>query len=415
MGLFNRKKNNEPPKVEERKVSLGGLLYNSTSSYSNTLAMKLSAVYCATNQISNSVAMLPIDVVNYDQDEKRPIQHPLWKVLNLSPDNKYNHFNVFKMAIESVILEGNAYFYIVRDDKLNVKELRYLNADFVQPLLQPDGSVKYIVAGFPAAVDAGDMIHLWQHIDESYHGLSVIRYAYNALTNAADATSTAGKFFRGGAGLNGVLKASATLTNDQKKQIRDSWSDAFGTTGNGVAVIPQGIDFQPVSVNPKDAQLLDAMEWFGVNEIARFFNISPIRLFQLDEVSYSSMESTNLAYLQDTILPYCIMIEEEFNRKLFRPSEVGKKGVHFNFSRAMQTNRKDQAEYFRTLLTNGILSLNEVRGEMGLERLDGPEGDAHYMQLSYASARDIAEGKYIKQNAKDPSAENIDGKSKQGD
>ncbi len=359
--------------------------------------------------------MLPIDVVNYDQDEKRPIQHPLWKVLNLSPDNKYNHFNVFKMAIESVILEGNAYFYIVRDDKLNVKELRYLNADFVQPLLQPDGSVKYIVAGFPAAVDAGDMIHLWQHIDESYHGLSVIRYAYNALTNAADATSTAGKFFRGGAGLNGVLKASATLTNDQKKQIRDSWSDAFGTTGNGVAVIPQGIDFQPVSVNPKDAQLLDAMEWFGVNEIARFFNISPIRLFQLDEVSYSSMESTNLAYLQDTILPYCIMIEEEFNRKLFRPSEVGKKGVHFNFSRAMQTNRKDQAEYFRTLLTNGILSLNEVRGEMGLERLDGPEGDAHYMQLSYASARDIAEGKYIKQNAKDPSAENIDGKSKQGD
>ena len=415
MGLFNRKKNNEPPKVEERKVSLGGLLYNSTSSYSNTLAMKLSAVYCATNQISNSVAMLPIDVVNYDQDEKRPIQHPLWKVLNLSPDNKYNHFNVFKMAIESVILEGNAYFYIVRDDKLNVKELRYLNADFVQPLLQPDGSVKYIVAGFPAAVDAGDMIHLWQHIDESYHGLSVIRYAYNALTNAADATSTAGKFFRGGAGLNGVLKASATLTNDQKKQIRDSWSDAFGTTGNGVAVIPQGIDFQPVSVNPKDAQLLDAMEWFGVNEISRFFNISPIRLMQLDEVSYSSMESTNLAYLQDTVLPYCIMIEEEFNRKLFRPSEVGKKGVHFNFSRAMQTNRKDQAEYFRTLLTNGILSLNEVRGEMGLERLDGPEGDAHYMQLSYASARDIAEGKYIKQNAKDPSAENIDGKSKQGD
>lgn len=375
--------------------------------------MKLSAVYCATNQISNSVAMLPIDIVKYDNDEKRPIQHPLWKLLNLSPDGVYNHFNVFKMAMESVMLQGNAYFYIDRDERLNVLALRYLNADFVQPIVQPDGSVKYIVNGFPAAVDSNDMIHLWQHIDENFNGISIIKYAYNALTNAADSTTTAGKFFRGGASLSGVLKAAATLTNEQKKQIRESWNEAFGKSGNGVAVIPQGIDFQPVSVNPKDAQLLDAMEWFGVNEIARFWNISPIRLFQLDEVSYSSMESTNLAYLQDTVLPYAIMIEEEFNRKVVKPSEVGTIGIHFNFTRAIQTNRKDQAEFFRTLLTNGILSLNEVRGEMGLPKLEGAEGDAHFLQLSYGSVKDIAEGKYIKQNAQSPGNDDIDAKAKQ--
>ena len=92
MGLFSRKKQVEQP-VEERKVSLGGLLFNSTSSYSNSFAMKLSAVYCATNQISNSVAMLPINIVRYDQDEKRPISHPVWKILNVAPDKKYNHFN----------------------------------------------------------------------------------------------------------------------------------------------------------------------------------------------------------------------------------------------------------------------------------------------------------------------------------
>lgn len=411
MGLFNRKKE-VAPVVEERKVSLGGLLYNQTSSYSNSLAMKLSAVYCATNQISNSVAMLPIDIVNYDQDEKRPINHPLWKILNLSPDEKYNHYNVFKMAIESVILEGDGYLYIERDKELNVTALHYLNADFVEPIFDK-GKVKYLVQGFPAAVDSNDMIHLWQHIDENFHGLSVLRYAYKALGNAADATNTAGKFFRGGASLSGVLKASATLTNEQKRQIRDSWNDAFGEKGNGVAVIPQGIDFQSVSVNPKDAQLLEAMEWFGVDEIARFFNISPIRLFKLDEVSYSSMESTNLAYLQDTILPYCVMIEEEFNRKLFKPSEVGRLGVHFNFSRAIQTNRKDQADYYRTLLTNGIMSLNEIRGEMGLERLDQEGADSHYMQLSYSTIENIAKGLTLKQQEQDPVNKYVDNK-KQG-
>ena len=396
MALFSRKK--KEPVAEERSVRLGGLLFNTTSSYSNSYAMKLSAFFAGVNQISNSVALLPIDVVNYDSDERRPCNRPdLWKLLNLSPDTKYNHYNVFKMAIESVILTGNAYFYIERDSKLNVKALHYINSDYVTPLLEKDGSVKYLVTGFDKAVDQVNIIHLWQHIDETFNGISLLKYAHDVLMGSKNAEDTANKFYKGGAGLNGVLKVSAPLTNDQKVEIRESWKQAFSSEGNGVAVLPKGIDYQPVSVSPEDAQLLESRE-FTITEIARFLNISPIKLFQLDEVSYSSMESTQLYYLQDTILPYCKMIEEEFNRKLFKPSEVGKIGVSFNFTRAMQTNRKDQAEYYRTLLTNGILSLNEVRGELGFEKIDSIEGDTHWIQLSYASAKDIANGEYKKQN-----------------
>ena len=217
MGLFSRKK--KEPVVEERSVSLGGLLFNTTSSYSNNYAMKLAAFYAGVNQISNSVALLPIDVVNYDPDEKRPINRAdLWKLLNLSPDQKYNHYNVFKMAIESVIMTGNAYFYIERDNKLNVKALHYINSDFVTPALQENGSVKYIVSGFNEAVDQVNMIHLWQHIDETFRGISLLKYAHNVLMGSKDAEDTANKFYKGGAGLNGVLKVSAPLTNEQKKE-----------------------------------------------------------------------------------------------------------------------------------------------------------------------------------------------------
>ena len=413
MGLFSRKKQVEQP-VEERKVSLGGLLFNSTSSYSNSFAMKLSAVYCATNQISNSVAMLPINIVRYDQDEKRPISHPVWKILNVAPDKKYNHFNIWKQAIESVILQGNAYFLIERDERLNVKSLNYINADFVQPMMQEDGSVKYLVTGMNRAVESSEMVHLWMHVDENFNGISLLRYAYNTLSSAADTEKTSNNFFKGGAGLNGVLKASATLTNDQKKQIRTSWLEAFSNGGNGVAVLPQGVDYQSVSVNPKDAQLLESQE-FNVVQIARFFNISPIKLFQLDEVSYSSMESTELYYLSDTIMPYVKMVEEELNRKLFKPSEVGKLGVQFDFKEAMKTNKQAEGEYYRMMLTNGILSINEIRGELGLPRIESAEGDVHYLQLSYGNAKDIAEGKYVKQQQQSPGNDQIDAKQKQGD
>ena len=394
MGIFSRKK--DIPAVEERSVSLGALQFFQGAGFSNSTSLKLSAFYCGVNQISNAVAMLPIDIVEYDNDEKRPVKHPLWKVLNLSPDEKYNHYNVFKMAIESVIIKGNAYFYIERDEKLDVKALHYINADFVQPMLQADGSVKYLVQGLQKAVDSINMIHLWQHIDENFNGISLLKYAYNTLKGAYDAEVSAAKFYRGGAGLNGILKANSTLTNDQKKQIRESWQQAFSVEGNGIAVLPAGLDYQSVQVSPEDASLIDNRN-FNIVEIARFLNISPIKLFQLDEASYSSMESTQLYFLSDTIAPYTTMIEEEFNRKLVKPSEVGRIGVSFDFTQALSTNRQAEGEYYRMMLTNGIMTINEIRGRLGLPRIDEKAGDSHFVQISYGTAEDIAEGKYIKQ------------------
>lgn len=399
MGLFSRR-NAPAPVQEERQVSLGGLLYNSVSNFSSSTSMKLSAVYCATNQISNAVAMLPIQIIQYDNDEKKRIMHPLWNILNLCVDGKYNHFNAFKMAIESVILKGNAYFLIDRDERLNVKALHYINADYVQPMLQEDGTVKYVVSGMAEAVDAEDMIHLWQHVDDTFRGISLIKYAYNSLKGSKDAEDSASKFYRGGAGLNGVLKASSTLTNEQKKQIRESWNAAFAPDGNGVAVLPNGLDFQPVSISPEDSQLLETRE-FNVVEIARFFNISPIKLFQLDEVSYSSLEATQLSFLSDTIQPYTTMIEEEFNRKLFKPSEIGRLGVMFDFTQALQANKTAQAEYYRTLLANGIMTVNEIRGELGLEKIADPSGDAHFLQIAMGTIENIASGAYIKQTSQE--------------
>lgn len=418
MGLFDffkRKQVVVEQPTEERQVRLNSLPFNTTSSYTNKQALRLAAVYSAVEQISNAVASLPIDIVEFNEAEKRPVKRPeLWSVLNLSPDRKYTHFSAFKMAVESLLLTGNAYFYIERDTNLEPKALHYINSEFVQPILTEAGTVLYSVAGMSKAIPQENMIHLWLHIDETFRGISVISFAVKVLEGATNQDDTANRFYKGGAGLNGVLKVNGPLTNEQKLEIRDSWKTAFSNQGNGVAILPKGIDYQSVAVSPEDAELLSSRK-FSVEEIARFFNISPIKLYVLDDVSYSTLEATELFFLQDTILPLCRNIEEEFARKLFKPSEFGKFGIQFNFTRAMTTNRKDQAEYYRTLLTNGIMSINEVRGEMGLSKIEGAEGDARFLQLSYGSVKDIAEGKYIKQNAKSPSEEEIDNKQKQNE
>ena len=228
---------------------------------------------------------------------------------------------------------------------------------------------------------------------------------YNAEKHSSD-------FFRSGAGLMGVLKASAPLTNDQKRQVAESWKMSIANTaGGGVAILPQGLDFQSISISPEDSQLLESRK-YNVVEIARFFNISPVKLFDYSNVSYSTLEQTSLSYLQDTILPFTQLMEDEFNLKLFKPSEVGKLMVDFDYSVLVQTDKNTEAEYYTKLLTNGVVTVNDVRSRLGFEPSEELGSDKHWMQISYATIENIASGAYIKQTDQSQ-GQKVDNKVKQ--
>lgn len=401
MALFDFLKRKEEPKQpeEERGLFDGlGLTYSTMSSYANTKAMRLATAFACTNIISNAVALLPIKVKKYDNGKMVDIEHPLKKVLNLTPNQKYNHFNLFKLLIESVILNGNGYLYIERDERLNVKALQLIDPAFVEPVPQGDGTVKYIVAGMDSAVDSINMIHIYQHCDTMFNGISLLKYAINTLNAAWDTEDQSNKFYKRGAGLLGVLKAAAPLTDAQKSQIAQSWEKSISrTSGGGVAILPQGLDFQAISVNPEDAQLLEARQ-YSVIDICRFFNVSPIKVFDYSHLSYNSLEQIDLSFMQDTILPYAQLIEDEFNRKLFKPSEVGKYYIDFDFNSIIGTDKKTESEYYRTLVTNGLITISEARERLGFAPLEGDEYNQTFLQLSYGTVKNIADGMYIKQN-----------------
>lgn len=418
MGLFDIFRRNKteiaPVEQEERGLFNGlGLGYNSISTYSNAQAMRLSAVYACTNIITNSIALLDAKVVKEVDGEKVELKsHPLNRILNLKPNERYNHFNFIKLLFESVILRGNGYAYIERDERLKVKSLQLIDPEFVQPLVQEDGSVKYIVAGVDGAVDSTNMIHLFMHCDAYMNGISVLKYADMALSAAYDAEKTSDNFFKGGGGMLGIIKSAAPLTKEQKQSIGQSWREAMVNTGHGgVAILPQGLDFQSISVSPEDAELLDARKYSTV-QICQFFGVSPWKIFDYSHTSYNSLEQADLSFIQDTIMPYVRLFEDELSRKCVLPSEIGKVYVEYNFEALLSADMKTQAEYYKTLIVNGVLSINDVRSKLGFAPVDGEFGDELWMQISYAPAKSIAAGEYIKGKDQNTNVNNdVTGKS----
>ena len=399
MGIFTRRKKEvEQPVAEERAVTLNGLSFNSWTSYSNEQALRLSAVYRSVETIANALAVLPFSVYKVDDDNKTKVKHSLSTILNLRPEKRFNHYEWMKLMMSSVLLKGNAFAYIQRDENLNVTSLTYIDADFVTPMIQPDGSVKYLVAGMSQAIDQVNMIHLYIHLDSTYRGISVLKYASRSLETASEAEKHADNFFKSGANLSGIIKASSVLTNDQKKQIQESWRGAFNTGSDNkvsVAVLPAGLDYQPISVTPEDSELLSTRK-YNVVEIARFFGVPPFKLFEYEDASYNSLEWAQIMFLQDTILPLAEMVKAEFNLKLFKPSQIGKLMLDVDYSILMSTNKETEANYYKTLMVNGIISINEARYKLGYEPIDESIGDKHYMQLSMSSVDAIAEGLNVK-------------------
>jgi hypothetical protein len=92
-------------------------------------------------------------------------------------------------------------------------------------------------------------------------------------------------------------------------------------------------------------------------------------------------------------------MEDEFNLKLFKPSEVGKVMVDFDYSVLVQTDKTTESEYYTKLLTNGVLTINDVRSKLGFEPSAEEGSDKHWIQISYATVENVAKGAYIKQTA----------------
>lgn len=380
MSWFNKKKK------EERNSTFDYLLYNSIGSYSESKAMLLSTVYRCVEVISDSIAQLPIEIYKIDKlgYKTKYIEHSAYNLLSREPNNKMTRFTFMKTMVASMILKGNAYAYIERDSQGNALALHYIPSDLVtiiKPQSLKDNTV-YNITGIANAIESCNMIHLLNFSYDGIEGISTLRHAKGTLGLTADSEAHAQGFFRGGANLAGVLKVQSTLTDKQKVALKDSWQTAFSpTTGtpNGIAVLEGNMEFQPITVNPTDAQLLETRQ-FNVIDICRFFGVSPVKAFDLSKSSYSTVEATELAFLTDTLSPLLEKIELEFERKLFKPSEKSNIDVRFNTASLLRADKQSLANYYNTLFQIGVISPNEIRRELDMPYINN--GDETFVQVN---------------------------------
>ena len=221
-------------------------------------------------------------------------------MLNLEPNLMMSRFTFMKTLIAKVLLEGNGYAKIYRDRSGNPTSLELINAP-VTVIRTTDNALIYrITRGEEKSdvVDGSDMIHILNFSYDGLIGISTLTHAIGATSLADAADKQAKGFFKGGANLSGILSIAGKVDKTKADALKAAWKQAFDTddgSPGGIAVLEAGMDFKPVTVNPKDAQMLESRQ-FSVIEICRFFGVSPQKAFDMSAATYNNVNQPNYLF-----------------------------------------------------------------------------------------------------------------------
>ena len=390
MGLFNwfkKEKRNQEEQIQQPQQPLyrnpysnGALFFGQ---YTNSSALSLSTVFAAVDIISNSLAELPINVKELKEDCNNIL--PNHNITKMFKNLMMSKFVFIKQLVVDMLLYGNGYAYIQRDSNGTPIDLVYIeHGDIEIDWKKETRTLKYKMngryRGVPNVIMPNDIIHLYKNSNDGIKGRGILSYANRTITIGNYTEEAAKDYFGSGCGIKGILKFNEQVLDVNKDEIRQNWQQVHGgSNGSGLAVCDYNVDFIPVSQSANESQMIETRQ-FNVTEVARYFSISPVLLQDLSHSSYSTIEASQLEFLTNTLLPYISLIECEFNRKL------GDDGIIIDFDEKylMTADKNVEANYINSLISSGVICINEGRKMLGYGPIDG--GDKHI--IAYTSIDD---------------------------
>jgi len=350
-------------------------------------ALAVSAVYACINKIASTIASLDLELYETDGDVKRrDTEHIAYNLATSEPNQYMGAYHFWVYIISDALMHGGGYALIGRDENGRPKELSLVPPDQIKAK-DLNGRRIYLYRDSEEALFNEDVLAI-----ECFRGISPISEHLENIGLSYAAQAYGASFFGSGGNMSGVLMTDKTLSEDQYRRLSSTWDQKYHgiNAAHATAILEAGLKYERVGIPPETAQALQTRK-YQVEEICRIFNVPPSLIQMSSDVKYSNVEQQDLFFSKHTIHPWVVNIEQELRRKLLLPQE--RKNYKFKYSMIslMRGDMAARAEYYQTLLSSGVLSINEVRALE--DRNSIPEGNLHLVQvnqLPLESMRDYA-------------------------
>jgi len=315
-------------------------------------------------------------------------------LLQVEPNPLSTAASLIEQVVIHRLTKGNAFVYIERNDIGDPVALwlaecggyNEINGTYTITYLGENG------VRFKVDAPRKDVLHFANTFRryDGFWGISTLQYAFDTLslikTEGNQALETAAKggrmkvFLSEQQATPGYTPISGGLYDP--KQV-NSYADEINAKVYQQDVIGiRALDkVTPYSMTAQDMQMIEMLN-MGQDDVARFFG-TPRPMLMLDTNShYTTYTNATLEYLQRTVQPDIIEMEQEFNRKLLYREDYGKRRIHLCEQPLLRLDKEAQAKVDKMQLETGAATVNEIRQQY--DRPAVANGDIVYVSTNLA-------------------------------
>lgn len=376
---FKREQRNNTPAYDTYYSSLAAAAESAGVSVTTDSAESISAVYACVAAISETVGSLPLNLFERtDKGREKATGNPLYRLLHDTPNDYQTALEFREQLQRHVLLRGNGYAEIVRDNAGRPEALLPVHPDRVTILRTAQGKLLYDVVddgGKTKRLLSDEVLHIKYHSDDGVLGRSPIQVARDTIGLALAERTHGAKMFEQGTKLSGVIEMPPGTSKEQSQQIRDSWAQNHtGVNAHGkTAVLPQGGQFKTVSMTLEDADWIAARRLSTV-ECCRLFRVPPVMVADMEAANYSNVVELARFFVTNTVRRHLVAWEQAINRVLI--NDPARYFVEHNVEGLLRGDSLTRAQFYERAIADGWMMRSEARSLENLPTIEGLDDES---------------------------------------
>lgn len=331
-------------------------------------AITVSGVIAIITIISQDTASLPLILYGKKGRNKfRATDSSYYRLIHDQPNPEHSAMTFREFIVSHMIAWGNFFGQMLLDKAGTVQEIWPLRPDRMQ-VKRVDGQKVFIYQdseGKPRIFLSDEILHIPAFGFDGLVGLSRIALARHAIGLTQSTEKYGSKFFANDAKPGVAYKHPGTLSETAYDHLSDTLKERSGVENSHKPIIlEEGMGIEKLGIPNDDAQFLETRK-FQLSEINRI--LGPVPPHMIGDVEKSTswgsgIENQEQGYVNHTLRPYTVRMEQGLNGQLLLPSDrdAGYFYEHL-FDGFLRGDIATRYAAYVQGINNGFMTRNEVR------------------------------------------------------
>jgi HK97 family phage portal protein len=357
-------------------------------------ALTYSAIWNAVTLISGTIGSLPCNLmqsigknkkIRYDETLHR-IMHDQW--------NPYMTAKVGRQTITAHVLTwGNGYAEKVFNQVGDIIELWPITPDRMVDIIMQNGELFYAIkiGSETRYLPRKNILHLYGLGADGFSGYSIVGMARKSIGLGMAMETFGSNLFSQGINPGAIVTVNKLPKDDSA--LRTALSESYSGLGktHRLMLLEDGMKWEKVGIPADDSQFLESRQCH-IAEIARWFNLPPHKLKDLSKSSFNNIEQEQISFVTDSILPWLVDFEQEYNLQLLTDRQRYQENKYFKHpvEGLLRADSKSRAEYYQLMKRNGFMTINEIREKEDLNPNSDPLADELWTEMNLQPIKNYA-------------------------